>query len=692
MSVLMSSSEILQIVPQKSDDILIEEFDNGDYLLTHTVHQFRMKINEVTKILLELVDGKKNIQQLSYEISEIGKKEIKAGEIYEVLYNHLGKFQVIENTIHKVKPLSKPDYLKLSFQLISKEKLNGIIKPMTFMFNKQFFYTTFTIMLLAVLFIGYNNGWTKVYNLFSSNEFFFLLVISFSTVFFHELGHASACMKHGGNHGEIGFGFYLLSPVLYADVSDIWKLAVDKRIIVNLAGIYMQVLIGFIFGCLYLYNGNYFYLGLMTSVTGISLLYNLNPFLRSDGYWILSDLLRINNLRKKSNDVSVQFLKNLPLKVFKNNFNKNEIYFLLYGLISNLFIFAFIGIAFYYNSFSLFNFPVEAYKAIFEYIKYDKIIDRESVKTILLSFIFYFTLYRFLKAYFLKNYESKKVLFNDLLIIVLAAVYFLSAIGKILSYDNFLLKAKQYPFYFEGVTYLIIGVELFLALGFISFRYIKIVSKISVIFLGIITSIYVYSYYSLNIKDCDCFGYFSFLNSNNLLTTVIKNLFLALLPIYYMYKTKTLHFKINKSLFALGIICIITFLSFQLEDFTSKQLALSFKGKNVESISFSPEISKADYIFIFSPKCPHCFKLIPQVNELQGKVNLIGITGKKYEKDPAIKGVKFKTLFLEKNDLNKITSIVPVLFTIKDNIIIDVSYPNDKIIENIGVSRKSSKE
>lgn len=340
----------------------------------------------------------------------------------------------------------------------------------------------------------------------------------------------------------------------------------------------------------------------------------------------------------------------------------------------------------------MFNFPVEIYKSIFEYIKYDTIVDMHSLKKISISLLFYFVLFRFLKRYFVKNYDSNKALFNDLIIITLASLYSLSAIGKIISFDNFLLKSKQFPFYFDGVTYLIIGTELLLAIGFISFRYIKIVSKISVVFLAIITSIYAYSYYNLNVKDCDCFGYFSFLNNENILITVFKNLVLALLPFYYLYKTKILHFKINKSLFALGIISIITFLSFQLEDFTSKQLALSFKGKNIESISFSPEISKADYIFIFSPTCPHCVKLIPKVNKIHKKNNLIGITGKMHENNSVMKQVNFKTLFLEKSELNKITSIVPLLFTIKNNMITDVSYPDDKIIDRIGVNRKSLKE
>ena len=58
--------------------------------------------------------------------------------------------------------------------------------------------------------------------------------------FFHELGHASACKYFGIQHGGIGFGLYLNFPVLYTDVTEVWKLKRGQRCVVNLAGVYFQ--------------------------------------------------------------------------------------------------------------------------------------------------------------------------------------------------------------------------------------------------------------------------------------------------------------------------------------------------------------------------------------------------------------------------------------------------------------------
>ena len=58
--------------------------------------------------------------------------------------------------------------------------------------------------------------------------------------FFHELGHASACKYFGVRHGGVGFGLYLTFPVLYTDVTEIWKLNRRQRCVVNWAGVYFQ--------------------------------------------------------------------------------------------------------------------------------------------------------------------------------------------------------------------------------------------------------------------------------------------------------------------------------------------------------------------------------------------------------------------------------------------------------------------
>lgn len=67
-----------------------------------------------------------------------------------------------------------------------------------------------------------------------------LLVFMLASSFFHELGHASACKYFGVRHGGIGFGLYLNFPVLYTDVTEVWKLNRAQRCVVNLAGVYFQ--------------------------------------------------------------------------------------------------------------------------------------------------------------------------------------------------------------------------------------------------------------------------------------------------------------------------------------------------------------------------------------------------------------------------------------------------------------------
>ena len=67
-----------------------------------------------------------------------------------------------------------------------------------------------------------------------------LFVFMLASSFFHELGHASACKHFGVRHGGIGFGLYLNFPVLYTDVTEVWKLDRTQRCVVNLAGVYFQ--------------------------------------------------------------------------------------------------------------------------------------------------------------------------------------------------------------------------------------------------------------------------------------------------------------------------------------------------------------------------------------------------------------------------------------------------------------------
>lgn len=107
-------------------------------------------------------------------------------------------------------------------------------------------------------------------------------------ILLHELGHATAAYRFGIEPQEIGFGLYFIFPVFYTNVTCIWSLSVRERIVVNLAGIYFQLIANLPLLLLF-YTGicNTVSFVLITANT-IGLLSALNPFLRYDGYWLFS--------------------------------------------------------------------------------------------------------------------------------------------------------------------------------------------------------------------------------------------------------------------------------------------------------------------------------------------------------------------------------------------------------------------
>lgn len=115
----------------------------------------------------------------------------------------------------------------------------------------------------------------------------------------HELGHATAADKFACRNVEIGFGWYICFPVFYADLSEIWRLPRHQRAIVDAGGLWLQALFIAVLMLAYQYLPSPAFLYAAT-LLNVSLLWNLNPFFRMDGYWLASDLLGVPNLRTEA--------------------------------------------------------------------------------------------------------------------------------------------------------------------------------------------------------------------------------------------------------------------------------------------------------------------------------------------------------------------------------------------------------
>ncbi len=141
----------------------------------------------------------------------------------------------------------------------------------------------------------------------------------------HELGHASAVARNGVSPGHIGFGLYWFFPVFYTDVNAAWKLPPRQRIMVDLGGIYFQLLLVAGLTPLAFMGPAVETMRLLILFNLYSVLQNLNPIFKMDGYWLLADVAQIPNLHGKT----FHFWQ----RVFKRSTAgpKTQLVFVLYG-------------------------------------------------------------------------------------------------------------------------------------------------------------------------------------------------------------------------------------------------------------------------------------------------------------------------------------------------------------------------
>jgi putative peptide zinc metalloprotease protein len=125
--------------------------------------------------------------------------------------------------------------------------------------------------------------------------------------FVHELGHLAACTRFQATHGGIGVGIYWCMPVLYAEVNGAWMLPRMQRAVVDAGGLYLQCLYVAALGVAYLATGTPFVLEAIVW-SHVLMLHTLNPVLKYDGYWLLTDASGTGNLHGRISKTAQQVL------------------------------------------------------------------------------------------------------------------------------------------------------------------------------------------------------------------------------------------------------------------------------------------------------------------------------------------------------------------------------------------------
>jgi len=179
--------------------------------------------------------------------------------------------------------------------------------------------------------------------IFSRDNWFWLICVWLGLKLWHEFWHGLTCKHYGGAVREAGVLLVLFAPLGYVDATSSLAFSSKwQRIRVALAGIYGEFFLAAI-GALVWANtgpglGNTIALNTMIMASTVTLLFNLNPLMRFDGYYVLVDLIEIPNLSTKSS----QLLKNLckawllgVTTIRMPEWNKRETWIMLvYGIAS----------------------------------------------------------------------------------------------------------------------------------------------------------------------------------------------------------------------------------------------------------------------------------------------------------------------------------------------------------------------
>lgn len=127
----------------------------------------------------------------------------------------------------------------------------------------------------------------------------------------HEAAHAVAAVRFGCRIRGIGIGFMVFYPRLYTDTTDSWRLPRRERLLIDGAGIIIELLLGGVAALLWHYlppgvwKSTMFYIFAVSTIS--TLFINGNPCIRYDGYYILCDLTGIENLMTRSGEYLKQF-------------------------------------------------------------------------------------------------------------------------------------------------------------------------------------------------------------------------------------------------------------------------------------------------------------------------------------------------------------------------------------------------
>ena len=324
-----TSSDRRAIALRWRSDLILERGDyqgEPSWIVKDPVAMKYFRLKEPEYVAVGMLDGQTSVIEIKEELeSRFPEFTITTSDVH-MLINSLHKSGLlISNLPGQAAPLKKRrqkelkqkatqllmSVMSMRFPGVDPERfLNWFYPKVSFLFSRMSFIICCTIVMSALLLVVQNldefySKLPEFNQFFNVKNILFMGAIMIVTKSIHELGHGLMCKHYGGECHEIGFMMLVLTPAMYCNTSDSWILPNKwHRIAIGAAGMYVEVVMASVCAFIWWYTQpgtlHYFSLNVIFLCGVSTILFNANPLLRYDGYYMLSDYLEIPNLAQKS--------------------------------------------------------------------------------------------------------------------------------------------------------------------------------------------------------------------------------------------------------------------------------------------------------------------------------------------------------------------------------------------------------
>jgi putative peptide zinc metalloprotease protein len=278
-------------------------FKEPVYLARRADGQF-LRLSRLLHLVAAEADGQKDYGQIALRVSSEFGRTVSADNVRFLVEERLRPLGVLAATDGKGSdqpaklPRAKP-VLALTWRVPILPA--GAARALARVFGPLFFAPVVITVLAGLaaldfwLFFVHGLSQSARQVLYQPELFLMVFGLSFLSGLFHECGHAAACYYGGAKPGKLGVGIYLVWPVFYSDVTDAYRLGRAGRLRTDLGGVYFDVIFSLATADAYLLTG-FEPLLLVIFIQQLQMLYQFMPFVRLDGYYLVSDITGVPDL------------------------------------------------------------------------------------------------------------------------------------------------------------------------------------------------------------------------------------------------------------------------------------------------------------------------------------------------------------------------------------------------------------